>query len=83
MPKASLQSRSTGMYARYSVPVALQAHWDQQFIVRALRERGHFLQSLHHARVITPSAGGYRSSEVASAVERAWQGNTSSADQGL
>jgi integrase len=40
MPKAFLQTRSSGVYARYLVPDVLQAHWGAQYIVRALRQRG-------------------------------------------
>jgi len=40
MPKAFLQIRTNGAYARCSVPTALQAHWGQQFVVRALRQHG-------------------------------------------
>ena len=40
MPKAFLQTRSSGVYARYLVPGVLQAHWGAQYIVRALRQRG-------------------------------------------
>lgn len=40
MPKAFLRTRSTGVYARYAIPVRLQVQWGQQFIVRALRQRG-------------------------------------------
>lgn len=40
MPKAFLQVRSSGVYARYAVPLILQPHWGAQFIVRALHQRG-------------------------------------------
>jgi integrase len=40
MPKAFLQTRSSGVYARYLVPGVLQPHWGAQYIVRALRQRG-------------------------------------------
>lgn len=40
MPKAFLQTRSTGVYARFLVPRSLQAQWGRQYVVLALRERG-------------------------------------------
>lgn len=40
MPKAFLQTRSTGVYARFLVPRSLQDQWGRQYVVLALRERG-------------------------------------------
>lgn len=40
MPKAFLQTRSSGVYARFLVPQSLRARWGRQYVVRALRERG-------------------------------------------